>query len=319
MKLTSEQETLIPVIRDKWLDMVFKERKFDIHSATKGVKFIYQISGLKEPLVIALQSPLACQFAANLTKRAQVWAQVRDQVRAQVWDQVRDQVGAQVWDQKIKYYYPAGCDLLSDAGWISFYDYFREIGIVEHEQFDQYEDYISSGACYSLFFDGLAIICEPPVDIKRDGQNRLHCPDGPAVLWRDGYKNYFWHGVSAPDKLLETPEQITRDDFIREQNAEVRRAYMEKLESGRFFQLMDMDIIDRDKVGRGEYAKEYTLYRTKEPDPVAGEHIQFVNVICHSTEREYLLCVPPGIDNVYSAVAWTFSKTASDYSPLAEA
>ncbi len=208
---------------------------------------------------------------------------------------------------------------MSDAGWISFYDYFREIGIVEHEKFDQYEDYISSGACYSLFFDGLAIICEPPVHIKRDEQNRLHCADSPAVLWRDGYKNYFWHGVSVPGKLLETPEQITRDDFIREQNAEVRRAYMEKLESGRFFQLMDMDIIDRDKVGRGEYAKEYTLYRTKEPDPVAGEHIQFVNVICHSTEREYLLCVPPGIDNVYSAVAWTFSKTASDYSPLVEA
>jgi hypothetical protein len=77
--------------------------------------------------------------------------------------------------------------------------------------------------------------------------------------------------------------------------------------------------VDRDTVGVGEYAKVYTLLRTREVDPVAEEHIQFVNVICHSTEREYMLCVPPDLRDVWSSVAWTFNQTRGSYRPEVEA
>ena len=361
--LSPAQAALLIKTRDAWLNRVFKENAFNKDVAISGVKWLYQLANLREPLVLIMQSPAGCQFAANILGRKdvraqvgaqvwdQVWAQVGDQVRDQVWDQVGaqvwdqvwaqvgaqvraqvgdqvraqvwDQVGAQVWDQvgaqKLKYFTPAWCDLWSDSGWLSFYDFFRSIDILRHDKLNKYIDFVSSGVVYTIFLDGLVILCEPPLYYKRDDFYRLHCADGPAVQWKDGYANHFWHGVPASQKLIETPEAITKEDFIREENAEVRRVYMEKLESGRFFQLLDMAVIDRNKIGNGVYAKEYTLYRTKEPDNIAGEHIQFVNVICHSTEREFMLCVPPDIANVYDAVAWTFGKSRQDYSPVVEA
>ncbi|MBA1335896.1 MAG: hypothetical protein HPY66_1714 [Firmicutes bacterium] len=94
---------------------------------------------------------------------------------------------------------------------------------------------------------------------------------------------------------------------------------MEKLGTGRFTQLLDVIEVDRDYVGIGVNKKEAALYRSREIDPIAGEHLQFVNVICHSTEREYMLCVPPDIKDVWTAVGWTFNKTKSEYAPVVEA
>src|SRR3989304_2731053 len=69
---------------------------------------MYDFCGLKKPIVLLVDSPYACQIAANMfNNKNQVWDQVGDQVRSQVWGQVgdqvrgevRDQVGNQVWDQ----------------------------------------------------------------------------------------------------------------------------------------------------------------------------------------------------------------------------
>jgi len=44
-----------------------------------------------------------------------------------------------------------------------------------------------------------------------------------------------------------------------------------------------------------------------------------VGVTCHSTGREYALCIPSDIKDVWSAVAWTFGKSKDEYRPLVEA
>ena len=253
---------------------------------------------------------------------AQIRAQVRDQVGAQVWEQVRgqvaDQVADQVWKQKLEYFTPAAENLLTDSGWVPFYDYFKRISIVEHKLFDKYMEYLKNGVFYTIFLGGAAFLCGRPEYIKRDEQNRLHCEDGPAIRWKDGYCNYFWHGVSVPEKLIERPDEITKEDLINETNAEVRRGMMEKL-GERFYSLLDVFEVARETMGQGEFAREAVLYRSNEPDPVAGEYIQYVQVTCHSTGRQFTLCVPPNIETPGAAVAWTFGKTESDYAPIVEA
>ena len=97
-------------------------------------------------------------------------------------------------------------------------------------------EYLKNGVFYTIFLGGAAFLCGRPEYIKRDEQNRLHCEDGPAIRWKDGYCNYFWHGVSVPEKLIERPDEITKEDLINETNAEVRRAMMEKL-GERFYSL----------------------------------------------------------------------------------
>jgi hypothetical protein len=190
--------------------------------------------------------------------------------------------------------------------------------VLKNGNFNRYAEHIKTGIAYSLYFEGLAIISRRPEHIKRDDFYRLHCSDGPAVAWKDGFGQYFWHGIPMSQVLIETPEKITKEDLIKETNAEVRRAMMEKLGSAQFIQLLDVEEIDRQKVGTHVQAKEATLYRTKEVDKVAGEYIQFVNVICHSTEREYMLCVPPDIKDAWEAAAWTFGKTKEEYVPVVE-
>jgi hypothetical protein len=179
-------------------------------------------------------------------------------------------------------------------------------------------EYLKNGVFYTIFLGGAAFLCGRPEYIKRDEQNRLHCEDGPAIRWKDGYCNYFWHGVSVPEKLIERPDEITKEDLINETNAEVRRGMMEKL-GERFYSLLDVFEVARETMGQGEFAREAVLYRSNEPDPVAGEYIQYVQVTCHSTGRQFTLCVPPNIETACAAVAWTFGKTESDYAPIVEA
>ena len=353
-KLTPEQVLLAIQVRDEWLNHVFKsDIPLDKELAIEGVKWLYSLAKMPTPYVVVLDSPRSCQIAANILKketlfqveeqvwnevgaqvRAQVWnevgdqvaAQVRAQVAAQVWNQVGDQVGDQVaaqvadqvWKQKLEYFTPAAENLLTDSGWVPFYDYFKRISIVEHKLFDKYMEYLKNGVFYTIFLGGAAFLCGRPEYIKRDEQNRLHCEDGPAIRWKDGYCNYFWHGVSVPEKLIERPDEITKEDLINETNAEVRRGMMEKL-GERFYSLLDVFEVARETMGQGEFAREAVLYRSNEPDPVAGEYIQYVQVTCHSTGRQFTLCVPPNIETPGAAVAWTFGKTESDYAPIVEA
>jgi hypothetical protein len=138
------------------------------------------------------------------------------------------------------------------------------------------------------------------------------------MAWPDGWAMWMWHGVRVPEKLILHPETYTREDYLKEKNAEVRRAVQERLGDS-FPKLLDLIEVDRQKVGTGVHAKEAALLRTREPDPVAGVYIQYVNVLCHSTEREYMLCVPDSIKDAWEAVAWTFGKTKEEYDPLVEA
>ena len=114
-KLNEEQIVKLEETKNKWLNNFFScKSELNKDKATEGIEWLYEISGLKKPMIIFVDSPLACQFACDLLKkmnlaqvgakvRDQVWDQVGDQVWAQVWAQVeaqvRDQVGAQVGDQ----------------------------------------------------------------------------------------------------------------------------------------------------------------------------------------------------------------------------
>ena len=95
---------------------------------------------------------------------------------------------------------------------------------------------------------------------------------------------------------------------------------MEILGSDRFAAMLDLEEVHREAWGpHPEWQQEAVLLRTREIDPVAGEHIQFVRVTCPSTGRVYHLCVPPNVKTAREAVAWTFGKEAGDYLPLVEA
>jgi hypothetical protein len=103
-KLSQEQEILMYATKNEYLKKFFSLPKLNKKKATEYIKWLYQFSNLKEPNVLFVDSPMACQVACNILQvkdqvMNQVWDQVWDQVMNQVGNQVRSQVGDQVRSQ----------------------------------------------------------------------------------------------------------------------------------------------------------------------------------------------------------------------------
>jgi uncharacterized protein DUF6745 len=53
-----------------------------------------------------------------------------------------------------------------------------------------------------------AILAERPSELHVDDNQWLHREDGPAVVYRDGWRVYAWHGLAVPEDWILHPEAI---------------------------------------------------------------------------------------------------------------
>src|SRR3990167_9124826 len=109
-KLTPEQEKLIPIIRDKWINLSLSGKLEYSKELTDGINWIYKKAKLKEnPLIIISDSPYSSQVIANLLYKTDLLQNINkilkdmpkklgDSVRASVRASVRNSVGDSVWD-----------------------------------------------------------------------------------------------------------------------------------------------------------------------------------------------------------------------------
>jgi hypothetical protein len=63
---------------------------------------------------------------------------------------------------------------------------------------------------------------------SRAGQTQMHCADGPAIVWSDGWALHFWHGRRVPASLIERDGWSVGEIFA-ERNAETRRCAIERM------------------------------------------------------------------------------------------
>jgi hypothetical protein len=101
-KLTAEQEALIPVIRDKWINWALNPSGRSHSIIQQNMNFLYEQAGLQPVSVIV------CDTMKDFVSRTTLFVQanksdsvgdsVGDSVRGSVWDSVRDSVGASVGD-----------------------------------------------------------------------------------------------------------------------------------------------------------------------------------------------------------------------------
>ncbi len=203
----------------------------------------------------------------------------------------------------------------ADWDWTAFY-----LSGVEAFGYDSsipnwYFDLLNQGLFAGYFFEGFAILVTRPSRLSKNENLVLHDEGGAAISWQDGTQFYFWNGVEIPGRLIENPDLVSGDDILKETNAEVRRCYQEVLGSERFGNLLGLETID---AKQDRFGNDLVLYRTREIDKLAGDHIYFAKVVCPSTGRNYFLCVPPTIRTAEEAVSWTFGKKPEDYKPHIE-
>ena len=202
-----------------------------------------------------------------------------------------------------------------DADWLGFYAIVNECLNPKQSICSDGLNFIKHGGFLIYIIGNECIIFKKPAKIERNQNLVLHSEKGPAVEWEDGSGIFFWNGIEVSQKLIQSPDLITKEDILSEMNVERRRCMQEALGSERFANLLGLEPIDQKE---DKFGNLMILYRTAERDHLIGEHIHFAKVICPTTGRNYFLCVPPSITNVDEAVAWTFGKNLSEYNPQQE-
>jgi hypothetical protein len=57
-----------------------------------------------------------------------------------------------------------------------------------------------------------------PKKAMLDDRLRLHCADGPAIVWLDDITEFCWRDVIVEPRVVLNPESITRSDIANEKN-----------------------------------------------------------------------------------------------------
>src|SRR5262245_13211521 len=68
---------------------------------------------------------------------------------------------------------------------------------------------IAKSAGWLVPHEHVSWICERPICLRTDARGRLHCSDGPALRYPDGWSVYAWKGVEVPAWTIEHRELIT--------------------------------------------------------------------------------------------------------------
>jgi len=287
-ELTKEQEAQLATVRKEYEDAFFtyQRTKIDPAICEKGVNFLYEKAGYKNPTVVYCTSPMDMQVKAK--------AEYKKEFK-------KEHDG----DFTFNHYCCIG-----DHGWVSFYDFFTRIGETKDEDFNKYCEFVSSGVYSMLQFEDFCFVCPMPTLISRNADNVPHSAAGPAMQWGDGQGVYFWNGVKVDSRWIINPDSIDKEEILKEDNAEQRRVIREILGGETYYERTfgkdGLVLLDEDDDDQGFPMK---LWETKEPDPIIRRKVQFVVVIDPSTGRTYDLYPPrQNSTNVWMAKADTFDN-----------
>ena len=268
---------------------------------------------------------------------ASVWNSVWDSVRASVWNSVKasvkDSVGASikasikasveasvgdsVWDSVRDSVdeYSSYIDL-SNYGWVSFYDFFEKINLLDNFNFKQYKKLIRSNVFNAYEYENYVFAIQPPVYIETNLAGRLHSTTQAAVQFRDGSEYYFINGRSIPAWIVNDKSSITKERFMKETDADIKGAIYESIGQQGMLDLLGAKVVDRREIVHAngdrevvELLKTDDLFKEIDNQPFA-----WVSMCCPSTGTHYLQGVEPHHTNAIEAIASLSPFNAKDYS-----
>lgn len=277
-KLTPAQEAKIPEYVDKWIKIGFSTEPVNFEKAKEAVCLAYELADLKRPTQFhVVDSPMsAIKFIQTLDSKKTP----------------NDIFSEMIFGNH-------------DASWLGFYQFFRdELNIEECKKLDGLIELANHCGWLNVYED-VVVFQHRPESVKMDDQKRLHCQDGPAIRYRDGFSVYAWHGVRIPGEWIEnTKEALTPQIALSWENVEQRRCACEILGWANILRQLGSKVIDEDadpEVG--------TLVEVEIPE--IGKE-KFLRVMC-GTKREFALPVPPEMKTALEANAWTFGFEAKDF------
>ena len=347
IELTPEQKALLPIIRNKWVNR-FNSLEFNEEKAKIFIEGVYTFSKLNKPDVLFVDSPLGCQMAYNiLLKLAKkktnsvensVWNSVGNSVKNSVRDSVENSVGNNVgnsvknsvWNSvgnsvknsvrdsvensDIVYCITSAYIDLISSGWVSFYDYFTEIGILKHNDFNTYNKlFFEASIFYSLTQEGIAIVSRPPIFMNRDIQERLHCTHDYAIAFRDGFKIAFIHGVEIPYEIFEKfrTKILTFKEIMQIENTDVRFAILSEFDKEKLLEEAQAELISNEET---TFNRSYKLYVL--PNLIDGKIVKMLVYADLSNGKIRFKFVPENHTSALTAIAESHHMTVEEYAEV---
>jgi hypothetical protein len=242
---------------------------------------------------------------------ASVWdsvgASVRDSVRASVldsvWDSVRASVRASVWDSVYGQH---------EASWLGFYNYFLEqLKLEPCKKLIPLMD-LAENANWWIPYKNIAIVSEKHHTCKLTS-GRIHCVDGPAVQYSDGFSVWALWGVRVPQEIAETPAgKLDTNTVMKLPNAEQRLVAIRKIGPERVLKDLKAKVIDQKQFTemsgrrlknlfpnlRLEY--EYELFEVT----LEGSKEKLLKMRNPSEDKFHYEFVVPEVRTVNEALAW---------------
>ena len=304
--LTPEQIAKFPHYIAEWTGYGTCTDPADRLRAETAIATIYDIAGKTPPRIIWCDSPLSMCLTREAVRAlpASVGSSVRDSVGASVGASVRASVGdgvrASVYGQH-------------EAAWLAFYRFFRdECGLTD--QTDKLRGLweLCQSCGWILPFENVCFASERHDVCKLDGRGVIHCEDGPAIHYRDGFSVHAWHGTRVPAHWIEDKASLRASEVLAERNVEVRMAGCQILGWAKVADQLDRRIIDGDPATDIGALVELTLPGLPEPGRFLMAQCPRNGTICEGVPRVSDIDGAP-IETAIAAQAWRDALPASEY------
>ncbi len=337
-ELTDAHLESFPAFIDEWTAVGRSCDPMDRKAAGEGVTKAYAAAGLAAPQVFFAASPVGGAIMRQIILDQLVRDGVGDGVGAGVWDgvgdgvrasvragvwagvraSVRAGVGEGVWDEWHRECWWGQ----HDAGWLSFYNWFARNGLADICAPLEGLTLLARSAGWCWFHQGFTVISDRPEllhDETVTGHRRaLHCADGPAVTYRDGWSVWAWHGTTVPEWVIENP---TIDKIQAEVNTELRRCAIESYGWAEYLAAIGATPVD-EADDPGNPGHRLRLYDTPEQvydTPTRLLVMDNASLDRDGTRRMYAETVPADIGDAVSAAAWQFDIAPDTYRRLERA
>ncbi|MEH2438644.1 MAG: DUF6745 domain-containing protein [Nostoc sp.] len=227
----------------------------------------------------------------NKRLQNQYWRKLPSRIEKRLRASLKTRLEIDITDAYDKCWQPDG---KATSG--SIYDFYFKVLNFDYDlkKFQHYQSLIIKCG-WTFAFEKLAIICDRPLHLRFDNENRLHAEGEPAIEFTDGYSLYSYHGVTLPEKYGKIhPQQWEAIWLLTEENAELRRVLIQGIGYARICQ--ELQAIELD------FWKEYTLLKID--NDVDEEPIYLLKMTCPSTEFIHVLRVPPNMNSAREAIRW---------------
>ncbi|MCP2732030.1 DUF6745 domain-containing protein [Limnofasciculus baicalensis] len=144
-------------------------------------------------------------------------------------------------------------------------------------------------------FDDICLVCDRPLILSFDHQQRLHAEATPAIEFPDGFTVYAYHGAILPEKYGKLyPQEWQAEWLLTEENAELRRVLIQGIGWDGICQKLPATELDS--------WQDYTLLKINSDLDI--EPICLLKMICPSTGYIHALRVPPDVESARDAIIW---------------